>query len=102
MPDCGVDLLARDRYTNDAQISDAVVAGRLALNLLNTASYGVDIVGIQIRRINVDADGAVAETVNMDENENVLERSAWSSKRRRGGRHGQLYVPSVFCGLYHE
>lgn len=69
------DLLARDRFTNDAQIDDAVVAGRLALNPYNTASYGVDIVGVQYVGVTLTPTVRWRETVNMEENENVLERS---------------------------
>lgn len=69
------DLLARDRFTNDAQIDDAVVAGRLALNPYGTASYGVDIVGIQYVGASLTPTVRWRETVNMEENDRVLERS---------------------------
>lgn len=78
------DLLARDRFTNDAQIADAVVAGRLALNPLNTASYGVDIVGVQYVGTNLTPTERWRETVNMEENENVLERSAGLGLQNEG------------------
>lgn len=78
------DLLARDRFTNDAQISDAVVAGRLAINPLNTASYGVDIVGIQYVGTTLTPTERWRETVNMEENEDVLDRSAGLGLQNEG------------------
>jgi Flp pilus assembly protein TadG len=78
------DLLARDRFTNDAQIDDAVVAGRLALNPYNTASYGVDIVGIQYVGVTLTPTVRWRETVNMEENEDVLERSLGMGLQNEG------------------
>lgn len=78
------DLLARDRYTNDAQISDAIVAGRLALNPLNTSSYGVDVVGIQYVGTTLTPTERWRETYNMDENDNILERSAGLGLQNEG------------------
>ncbi|MDY0009528.1 MAG: pilus assembly protein [Bdellovibrionales bacterium] len=69
------DLLARDRATNDAQIDDAIVAGRLALTPYNTDTYGVDIAGIQYVGSALTPTIRWRETVNMDENDNVLARS---------------------------
>lgn len=69
------DLLARDRFTNEAQIQDAIVAGRMALNPYGTAGYGVDIAGIQYIGSTLTPTVQWRETVNMEENETVLERS---------------------------
>lgn len=70
------DLLAREGTTNDAQIEDAIVAGRLALNPMKTDAYGIDIVGI--RYIGSDLVPTVIwrETVNMEEGTGIVERSA--------------------------
>lgn len=78
------DLLARDRFTNDAQIADAIVAGRLALNPLNTATYGVDIAGIQYVGATLQPTVRWRETVNMDENDAMLERSAGLGLQNEG------------------
>lgn len=69
------DLLARDRSVNDAQIDDAVNAGRLALFPYDTTSYGVDIVGIQYVGAGLVPTVRWRETRNMTENDLVLERS---------------------------
>ncbi len=69
------DLLARDRSVTEAQIQDAVVAGRLALMPYNTASYGVDIAGVQFVGSTLEPTVRWRETQNMSENANVLTRS---------------------------
>lgn len=69
------DLLARDKSVNDAQIDDAVNAGRLALFPYDTTSYGVDIVGIQYVGSGLVPTVRWRETRNMTENDDVLERS---------------------------
>jgi len=69
------DLLARDKSVNDAQIEDAINAGRLALFPYDTDSYGVDIVGIQYVGTGLVPTVRWRETLNMDENPDVLERS---------------------------
>lgn len=78
------DLLARDRTTNDAQIDDAIVAGRLALNPLDTSTYGVDIAGIQYVGSTLVPTVRWRETVNMEENDDVLERSAGLGLQNEG------------------
>ncbi|MDP2206042.1 MAG: pilus assembly protein [Alphaproteobacteria bacterium] len=78
------DLLARDRFTNDAQIDDAVIAGRLALNPYKTESYGVDIVGIQYVGVARTPTVRWRETVNMDENDDVLARSVGLGLQNEG------------------
>ncbi|HEX2753181.1 MAG TPA: TadE/TadG family type IV pilus assembly protein, partial [Alphaproteobacteria bacterium] len=69
------DLLARDKSVTDAQIDDAVNAGRLALFPYDTATYGVDIVGIQYVGTGLVPTVRWRETINMAENAAVLERS---------------------------
>ncbi|HCS23734.1 MAG TPA: pilus assembly protein [Alphaproteobacteria bacterium] len=69
------DLLARDRATNDAQIEDAIVAGRLALNPLDTTTYGIDVAGIQYVGTSLEPTVRWRETLNMDENDAILDRS---------------------------
>lgn len=78
------DLLARDRTVNDAQIDDAVVAGRLALHPMVTASYGIDIVGIQYVGASLTPTVRWRETVNMEENDDVLARSAGLGLQNEG------------------
>lgn len=41
------DLVTRDRNVSDAEINEAIEAGKLALQPLNTDSYGVDIVSVE-------------------------------------------------------
>lgn len=58
------DLIARSGIATDQDISEAVDAGRLALEPLSTGSYGVDIVSM---RFDADANTEIVwrETVNM-------------------------------------
>lgn len=69
------DLLARDSKVNDAQIDDAINAGRLALLPYDATSYGVDIVGVQYVGGSLTPTVRWRETRNMSENDNVLVRS---------------------------
>lgn len=78
------DLLARDRTTNDAQISDAIIAGRLALSPMNTSTYGVDIAGIQYEGDDLQPEVRWRTTVNMQENDAVLEHSAGLGLQNEG------------------
>jgi Flp pilus assembly protein TadG len=70
------DLLGREISTNTAAINDAIVAGRLSLAPYSTASYGVDIVGIQYVGQNLTPTVRWRETSNMEPNDNVIQRSA--------------------------
>ncbi len=58
------DLVTRENVASDADIDEAVDAGRLAFQPMDTSSYGVDIVSI---RFDEDANGEILwrETVNM-------------------------------------
>lgn len=78
------DLLARDSVTNDEQIADAIVAGRLALSPLDTGSYGVDIVGVQYDGEDLTPTERWRETYNMDENDEILDKTAGLGLRGEG------------------
>lgn len=58
------DLIARNGVVSDQDIDDAIEAGRLAFEPLNSSSYGVDIISI---RFDDDENGEIVwrETVNM-------------------------------------
>lgn len=78
------DLLAREGTTNDAQIEDAVVAGRLALSPMKAESYGVDIVGIRFLGSGLTPTVIWRETVNMEEDDGIVERSAGLGREDEG------------------
>ncbi|MFN7114806.1 MAG: TadE/TadG family type IV pilus assembly protein [Alphaproteobacteria bacterium] len=78
------DLLAREGTTNDAQIEDAIVAGRLALSPMKTASYGVDVVGIRYLGSDLTPTVIWRETVNMEEGDGIVERSAGLGREDEG------------------
>jgi Flp pilus assembly protein TadG len=66
------DLLARQETVDDADIEDAMVAARLALQPYETSSFGIDIAGIRF-----DTPAAVPtliwrETFNMTPNDEVI------------------------------
>lgn len=58
------DLIARNNTVTQAEVNEAIEAGRLAFEPLNSTSYGVDIVSI---RFDEDAEGEIVwrDTVNM-------------------------------------
>ncbi|MGH1402920.1 MAG: TadE/TadG family type IV pilus assembly protein [Alphaproteobacteria bacterium] len=58
------DLIARENVVDDADVSEAIEAGRLAFEPLSNDSYGVDIVSI---RFNEDAEAEIVwrETENI-------------------------------------
>ncbi len=58
------DLISRENVVSDADVFEAIEAGRLAFEPLNNSSYGVDIVSI---RFDEDANSEIVwrETVNM-------------------------------------
>jgi Flp pilus assembly protein TadG len=78
------DLLAREGTTNDAQIEDAIIAGRLSLNPYKTDSYGIDIVGIRYTGSSLTPTVIWRETVNMEESETIVERSAGLGRQDEG------------------
>jgi len=67
------DLVTRKRSVSDADVDEAIEAGRLALEPLDTSSYGVDITSIEFDE---DADTAIVwrETENMTADPDVLTR----------------------------
>lgn len=69
------DLVSRDADVTQVEIDDAVVAGRMAILPYSAASYGVDIVGIQYVGATLTPTVRWRDTVNMEPNLEVLERS---------------------------
>ena len=66
------DLLARQEIVDDADIEDAMIAARLALQPYDTTSFGIDIAGVRF-----DTPAAVPtliwrETFNMTPNEAIV------------------------------
>ncbi len=60
------DLITRENIVTDADIAEAIEAGRLAFEPINTASYGIDIVSIRFDE-NADTEIVWRETFNMAE-----------------------------------
>lgn len=67
------DLVTRTRSVSDADVAEAIEAGRLALEPLNTDSYGIDITSIEF---DDEADASIEwrETENMTPDPSVLDR----------------------------
>ncbi len=70
------DLLTRSDRVTDAEINDVIVAGQLAMMTYDTASYGVDIVGVQYVLVPLTPTVRWRETRNMQANANILSSSA--------------------------
>ncbi|MBI1216349.1 MAG: hypothetical protein GC185_11115 [Alphaproteobacteria bacterium] len=71
------DLLTRNPTVTDADITDAIEAGKLAMLPYSTSSYGVDIMGIQY--IGTDLTPTIEwhpTPYNMDENTDMPDHSA--------------------------
>lgn len=66
------DILAREMDINDAELNDAVVAGRLSLMPYPTASFGVHVAGIQFSGNNASAVIQWQDTVNTTANVDVV------------------------------
>lgn len=66
------DLIARKSTLSSDDISEAIEAGRLALEPFDTSSFGIDVVSIYFDE---EGDSQVCwrETVNMSTNDNALE-----------------------------
>lgn len=66
------DLVTRDMTINQAAVHEAMEAGQLAFEPLETSSYGVDIVSV---RFDEDAEPEIVwrETDNMNASPNILE-----------------------------
>jgi len=69
------DLLSRDSSVTDAQIDDAITAGRLALQPFDDSSYGIDIVGIRFENEEATPTAIWRETRNMSAYDAVIEDS---------------------------
>lgn len=76
------DLVTRDRNVTTAELNEAIEAGKLAFQPLNTDSYGVDIVSV---RFDDDADasiqwretrGMTAEAAPLDDVEDLAEENS--------------------------
>lgn len=70
------DLLSRNITVTDDDLAQAVEAARLALDPFPTASFGIDIVGVQYQTAAADPVAVWRETQNMAENGGVLSGSA--------------------------
>ena len=69
------DLIARSRTISTDELDEAILAGQLALQPFNTASYGVDVASI---RFDEDENAEIVwrETRNMSANDSVLTDAA--------------------------
>ncbi len=65
------DLVTRQLTADDADIDDAFLAAQLALQPLDTASFGIDIAAIRFEGDNADPTVIWRDTVNMSPNDNV-------------------------------
>lgn len=70
------DLLARESSVDTAEINDAVVAGRMALEPFNTDSYGIDIVSIRFEGEDATPTEAWRETINTTPQDGILADTA--------------------------
>ena len=62
------DLLAREDDITDAEFTDSVVAGEMAMNPYDTTSFGYDVVGIRFEEEELTPTVIWRETFNMPEN----------------------------------
>lgn len=67
------DLLARQDTVSDDALDEAIAAGRLSLMPYQTASYGVDVAGIQFKGASAVATVVWRDTVNMSANNAILD-----------------------------
>lgn len=67
------DLLAREDEVTDAELNEAVAAGRLSLMPYATASYGVDIAGIEFVGASAVPSVDWRDTINAEANDSILE-----------------------------
>lgn len=70
------DLLTRNISVTDDDLAQAIEAARLALDPYPTASFGIDIVGVQYQGVAAEPVAVWRETQNMAENGDVLAGSA--------------------------
>lgn len=78
------DLVGREEDLTDAEVEDAIVAGRMAFHPYATDSYGVDVVGIQFVGVGRVPTVRWRDTVNMDENGDVLAGSQNLGEQNEG------------------
>lgn len=70
------DLLTRQETVSDADISDSIVAGQMALQPYSTVSMGVDVIGIQFIGTLLTPTEIWRETRNMAPNDEALTGAA--------------------------
>lgn len=78
------DLLTRNTTVTNGDITDAVVAGHLAIQPYSTASYGIDIVGIQYLTTAKTPTERWRTTLNMTPNPDVLSHSTGLGDENEG------------------
>jgi Flp pilus assembly protein TadG len=78
------DLLTRNTSVSNADISDAILAGHLAVQPYSLASYGVDIVGIQYLTTNLTPTQRWRTTENMPPNADIVAHSAGLGAENEG------------------
>ncbi len=66
------DLLAREDEVSDDELNEAIAAGRLSLMPYATASYGVDVAGIEFVGASAVPGVDWRDTVNAEPNDNIL------------------------------
>ncbi len=66
------DILAREDDIEDAELEDAIVAGRLALTPYPVATYGVDVAGIQFVGSRAVPTVIWRDTYVMEQNDGIL------------------------------
>ena len=69
------DLVSRGATVTTAEINDAIVAGRMAMQPYSTTSYGIDVVGIQFVGVSLTPTVRWRQTENMEPNTAVLTNS---------------------------
>ncbi len=78
------DLLAREEQISNAEMTDAIVAGRLSMQPYDVASYGADVVGIQFVGTGLVPTERWRDTVGTEENDQVFEMSEGLGARDEG------------------
>lgn len=69
------DLLAREDLISNAEMTDAIVAGRLSMQPYDVTTYGVDVVGIQFLGEELVPTERWRDTVDTEENDTVFDMS---------------------------
>lgn len=78
------DLLGREENITDEELGDAIVAGRMSLQPYTTATYGIDVAGIQFIGDELEPTEQWRDTENMEPNLDVLEGSAGLGTENEG------------------